>query len=265
MDHKTRPRIGLALGSGGARGMAHVGVLHVLEAHHIPIDYIAGSSMGSLVGALYASGYNAAELDQIANLFKRKFYLDFTVPKMGLMNGKRIEELIYMLTKGQRFDELERPLTVTATNLQTGAPVQLNEGNVAKAVRASISIPGIFVPVEHEQQMLVDGGIVDRVPAQVVRQMGADIVIAVDVSYFPKQPPISSIYDVIMQSMEIMGKEVLEARTILADVLMRPIVRQHSSVMFQDTPELIKQGKEEAEKYVSLIKERMTEWEAANE
>lgn len=185
---QRKPKVGLALGSGGARGIAHVGVLDVFEKENIPIDYIAGSSMGSLVGALFALGHSATDLEELASLFKRKYFVDFTVPKMGLINGKRIEELIYMLTQGKNIEDLEIPLSIVTTDLQKGRSVILDSGSISKAVRASISIPGIFVPVQYDGKILVDGGIVDRVPIQAVRNMGADIVIAVDVSFFSKGP-----------------------------------------------------------------------------
>ncbi|GAK07408.1 patatin-like phospholipase family protein [Geomicrobium sp. JCM 19038] len=258
---QRKPKVGLALGSGGARGIAHVGVLDVFEKENIPIDYIAGSSMGSLVGALFALGHSATDLEELASLFKRKYFVDFTVPKMGLINGKRIEELIYMLTQGKNIEDLEVPLSIVTTDLQKGRSVILDSGSISKAVRASISIPGIFVPVQYDGKILVDGGIVDRVPIQAVRNMGADIVIAVDVSFFPKDPPITSIYDVIMQSMEIMGREIVESKWLQADVLMRPILKQHSTVAFQEIEALVEQGRVEASHYVEDIRRRILNWE----
>ncbi|MBB6449402.1 NTE family protein [Geomicrobium halophilum] len=258
---KNRPLIGLALGSGGARGIAHIGVLEVLEDYRIPVDFVAGSSMGALVGSLFAYGHSATDLTRMANLFRRKYYLDFTIPpKMGLINGKRLQELILMLSQGEDLDRLRTPVTVVTTDLNNGERVLFTSGSIAKAVRASISIPGIFVPVSHEGRLLVDGGVIDRVPASVVRDMGADIVIAVDVSYFPKNPANATIYDVIMQSMEIMGRELVRAKKINADILMQPIINQRSAVVFDDIQSLIEQGREEALRALPRIHEKMEGW-----
>ena len=140
------PKIGLALGSGGARGFAHLGVINVLKEEGIPIDLIAGSSMGALVGTLFAAGSDTERLYRMSRLFKRKYYLDFTLPKMGFVSGNRVKELIRVFTYGKRLEELDIPVAVVTTDIQTGEKVVFREGPIAPAVRASISIPGIFVP-----------------------------------------------------------------------------------------------------------------------
>ncbi|QQK76745.1 patatin-like phospholipase family protein [Salicibibacter cibarius] len=255
-----RPSVGLALGSGGARGFAHIGVLEVFEEEGIPIDVIAGSSMGAVIGALTALGRSANDLKQLASLFRRKYYIDFTVPKMGLVSGKRLEELFLMLTKGEVLDNLDIPVSVVATDLNSGERFLFTDGSIAKALRASISIPGIFVPVRSGDHLLVDGGVIDRVPANVVTDMGADLVVAVDVSYFPEAPSTSSIYDVIIQSMEIMARELVKAKKIEADILMKPIVQATNAVVFDDTESLIQQGREEALRHMPHIREKIEAW-----
>ncbi|SDI66096.1 patatin-like phospholipase family protein [Natribacillus halophilus] len=257
---KDRPLIGLALGSGGARGIAHIGVLEVLEEQGIPVDFISGSSVGALIGSLFAGGQSVADLRKIASLFRRKYYIDFTVPKMGFVTGKRLEELFFMLTKGESLENLQTPVSVVATDLNSGERVLLTEGSIAKAVRASVSIPGIFVPYRYGDHLLVDGGVIDRVPASVVTEMGADIVLAVDVSYFPEKPANETIYDVIMHSMEIMSRELVRAKQINADILMEPIGEERNAIVFEDAEALVQQGREEAERVLPRILEKIEAW-----
>jgi NTE family protein len=255
-----RPRIGLALGSGGARGFAHLGVINILEQNNIPVDLIAGSSMGALVGSLYAAGIDIERLYKMATAFKRKYYLDFTVPKMGFIAGNRVKNLIKVLTKNKKIEDLNIPLAVVATDLQEGKKVVFKNGPVSDAVRASISIPGIFVPVKMNGLLLVDGGVVDRIPVSVVKEMGADIVIAVDVSPVKKNDQMTTIFDVIMQSLDIMQDELVHHRKIASDIMIRPHVEQYSSRAFTNIEEIIQIGEEEAKKYVDHIHKRILQW-----
>lgn len=254
------PKIGLALGSGGARGFAHLGVLKVLEEENIPISYIAGSSIGALVAALYASGLGLDRLYKLAKSFRRNNFIDLTIPKMGLIAGKRITEFIRLLTKGKKIEELEIPIAIVATDLQTGAKVVFRQGDVARAVRASISIPGIFVPAEVDGRLLVDGGVVDRVPVSVAREMGADIVIAVDVSPVNVNSEITSIFDVILQSLDILQDEIVSHRQLASDVMIRPRVEAYSSRAFTDIEEIIAIGEEEARKNIAKIRQAIEKW-----
>ncbi|MDD5014206.1 MAG: patatin-like phospholipase family protein [Atribacterota bacterium] len=179
-------KFGLALGSGSARGMAHIGVIQALEAYHIPIDMIAGTSIGSVVGSVYATGASVKQMKEAALAMKhRKSFalLDPTIPRSGLISGNRAEEILKKLAlKDKNFYDLKIPFAAVATDIKTGAKVILNQGSVIKAVRASISIPGIFTPVKYQDYYLVDGGLVDPVPADVVEKMGADIIIAVSLT-----------------------------------------------------------------------------------
>ncbi|RFU63388.1 patatin-like phospholipase family protein [Peribacillus glennii] len=254
------PKIGLALGSGGARGFAHVGVIKVMKEEGIPIDMIAGSSMGALIGTFYAAGLDIERLYKLARVFKRKYYLDFTVPKMGFISGKRVKELIRVFTYGRRLEELDIPVAVVATDIKRGDKVLFREGPIAEAVRASISIPGIFVPERIGGRLLVDGGVIDRVPVSVAREMGADIVVAVDVAKVKQDQEITSIYDVIIQSLDILQMELVKSREFAADIMIRPPVEKYNSKAFTDISEIISIGEEEARKNISRIKESIENW-----
>lgn len=256
-----KPRIGLALGAGGARGFAHVGVLQVLEKMGIEIDLIAGSSMGSLVGALYCTGMETRYIESLAVNLKRRHWIDFTVPKVGFVSGARIMEMIRFLTKGMNLEDLKIPLAVVATDVEKGERVVFREGPIYQAVRGSISIPGIFVPHRYQDRLLVDAGVIDRVPINVAREMGADIVIAVDVGLFEKEAKVSSIFDVIFQSIEIMEREILRTRILNADVIIRPDVGHISSTAFTQIDECVALGREATERVAEHIRTTIENWQ----
>ena len=187
-------KFGLALGSGSARGMAHIGVIQVLEAYRIPVDMIAGTSIGSVVGSVYATGASVKQMKEAALSMKRSktiSLMDPTLPHSGLISGNRTEKILNKIAlKDKTFDDLKIPFAAVATDIKTGAKVILNQGSVIKAVRASISIPGIFTPVKYQDYYLVDGGVVDPVPVDVVQMMGADIIIAVSLTEKTPKPII---------------------------------------------------------------------------
>ena len=179
-------KFGLALGSGSARGLAHVGVIQVLEAYNIPIDMIAGTSIGSVIGSLYASGASIEQLMEAALSMKKSktlALLDPALPHSGFIKGNRAEKIIKTIAlKDKTFDDLNIPFIAVATVLKNGAKAVINKGKVIDAVRASISIPGIFTPVKYQDYFLVDGGLVDPVPVDATKDLGADIVIAVSLA-----------------------------------------------------------------------------------
>ncbi|TCP30483.1 NTE family protein [Scopulibacillus darangshiensis] len=255
-----KPTIGIALGSGGAKGFAHAGVLRVLEAEGIAIDYLAGSSIGALVCALYSVGHRYDSMYKMAMTFKREHYLDFIFPRMGFVSGKKVTSLIKAITHNKTFKDCQTPLKIVATDLLAGERVVFDEGYLYEAVRASISIPGIFTPVKKNGRLLVDGGVIDRVPVTVVKDMGADIVIGVDVARFKRQPEISSIYDVIMQSIDIMQEEMVKSQELNADVVIRPNVGQFHSKAFTSIDEIIKIGEDTAREQLPEILNAIKNW-----
>jgi NTE family protein len=231
-----------------------------LQEAGIPIHLIAGSSMGALVASFYGAGLDLDRLYKLSTAFKRKYFLDFTVPKMGFISGKKIKEFIKVFTHGKNIEELSLPIGIVTTDLLTGEKVVFQTGPVAEAVRASISIPGIFVPEKYEGRILVDGGVADRVPISVAREMGADIVIAVDVSRVKRNAEITTIYDVIMQSIDIMQTEIINNREMSADVMIRPSVEMYSSRAFTNTEDIIQIGKEETIKHLKQIETVIENW-----
>ena len=178
-------KLGLALGGGGARGCAHVGVIKALTLAGIPVDYIAGSSIGSVVGGVFASG----DMEEFENYLLQISWMDVVkhfdpgVPYQGLFRGHKVVKLLDKLITHKKFSELNIPLTVVATDLETGEAVHINRGKVIDAIRASIAIPGIFTPFKKGDQFLIDGGVVNPMPVDVVRHMGADVVIGVDLNH----------------------------------------------------------------------------------
>ena len=182
---RSRKTVGLVLGSGSSRGWAHIGVIEALEKEKIPIDYIAGCSIGSYVGAIYASGGLESLKAFVLRMDGRKVfsYFDVVFPRSGVLNGtKRLKELFSMHTDAGDFSDLKIPLMMVATDLATGKKVVLKSGSILNALRATMSVPGLFAPVKFKDRWLVDGGLVDPVPVGVARALEADVVIAVDLN-----------------------------------------------------------------------------------
>jgi NTE family protein len=249
-----RPKIGLALGSGGLRGLAHIGVLSVLERENITIDYMAGCSMGSLIGALYLAGQTVENMAKLARHLKPRFWLDFVMPKMGVVAGDRIFDTIKLLTQQKTFADLSIPLAIVATDINHGQEVVFSEGSIALAVRASISVPGIFIPFQYQDMLLVDGAVLNPTPVDIVRSMGADIVIAVDLAHAGTVSKVTNMFDVIMQSIDIMERQLLKYREHHCDVLIRPEVGHISPSAFDTVDECLALGEQAAQAALPQLK-----------
>lgn len=248
IHHLKRPRVGLVLGAGSARGLAHIGVLQVLLEHKIPFDFIVGSSMGAFIGAVFGSGADLYMLGKLAGSININSMLDIGVPRMGFINGKKISEVIHLLTKGKRFEELGIPLAVVATDIRTGQRVVLNTGLVSEAVRASISIPGVFTPVKRDGMLLVDGAVTDRLPIELAKELGAERVIAVDVTFAEeRQVEIRNAIHVILTSIEILERKIFTGLVEPhADILIQPRLGDIGSNSFERAEECIVRGREAA-------------------
>lgn len=181
----THPTVGLALGSGSARGLAHIGVIRALKDAGIHVDYIAGTSIGALIGAVFASG----KIDSLQDAYlamdwkKIAYFFDVVFPKSGIIDGKKVADFLREYIHSSLIEDLPKPFRAVATDFDSGEEVTFDKGDVIEAVRASISVPGIFTPVRWGKSVLIDGGLVNPVPVNTARKMGANIVIAIDLNY----------------------------------------------------------------------------------
>ncbi|MCL5981334.1 MAG: patatin-like phospholipase family protein [Firmicutes bacterium] len=239
-------KVGLALGGGAARGFAHIGVLKVLAEENIGVDFVVGSSMGAVIGAFYCSGMGLRLMERLAVHTHRNHWVDLTFPRLGLISGEKLEQLLHILTRRAVFADLATPLAVVATDLSTGGKVVLTEGAVARAVRASAAIPGIFCPVEHQGKTLVDGCVVERVPAPTARELGAGVVIAVDVGVYLNAGKAQHIFDVVTQCFDIMYRDLCRRSADEADLVISPQLQEVAPGHFHRAREAIAAGENAA-------------------
>lgn len=260
------PKVGLVLGGGAARGFAHVGVIRVLEREKIPIDLIVGTSVGSFVGAIYADKKNSFELEWTAFSLEEKDLFDYTFisPTQGFVRGERLEEFVLKKVSARELQQLKIPLGVVATDIQSGEVVVLQTGSVARAVRASSAIPGIFIPVRYQGRLLVDGGVLNNVPVDVARKMGAEVVIAANLGGGKKSAQVNNIFDAIVQSLYLMSIESTEARLRDADVVIQPAVSHIGPIDFSRKKELLTLGIQAAEQALPRIREKLSGLNAAS-
>ncbi len=252
-----KDRIALVLGAGSARGLAHIGVLEVLEENKIPFDFIVGSSIGAMIGAIYACGTDIRMLGKMAEHLDPNIFLDISVPRMGFMAGRKVDDFLNLMTRNKTFADTQLPIYMVSTDLYSGKCVVLKEGLLAPAVRASISIPGVFVPVKKEDMLLVDGAVTDRLPLSVARDEGADFIIAVDVSFGEgKTVEIRHTLDVLLTALDIMQRQQFEAISSSADILLQPAVTGYSQKDFRCAGDIIQLGREAAEAHLPELLEK---------
>lgn len=237
-----RPRVGLALGGGFARGIAHIGVLKVLEANRIPVDFIAGTSVGALIAASYACGAPLEELERQASATRFSDFAKWTLSWLGLASNERLETYLERFCAVTHFEELKIPLAIAATDLGSGEAVYFTSGEMGPPLRASCAYPGLFLPVEHEGRILVDGFLAAPVPVEAVRQLGADLVVAVYLSSSPDDTKPKNMADVIGRSFSIMQRHAQQTWRRRADVVIEPDVTPYLWDDFARTPELIFAG-----------------------
>lgn len=221
---KRPPRIGLALGGGAARGFAHIGVIQVLEEAGIRPSLVVGTSAGSLVAAFYADGKSGAQLQQLAETMEEATFADWTLPifSKGMLRGEALSRYVSVQVNGRVIENMRLPLGIVATDLHTGEGVLFQRGDTATAVRASSAVPALFQPVRISGKEYVDGGLVSPVPVRYARQMGAELVIAVDISSPPEANAPSDSFQILMQTFSIMGKSINAFELKDADVVVRP-------------------------------------------
>jgi NTE family protein len=255
--HK-RPIVGLALGGGMARGTAHIGVLRELEKNQIPVDLIAGTSVGSLIGGGYAAGLSPDQLERLAHGITWHDLGRVTVSRLGFYNSARTEEFIRSAFPVHEFEKLRLPLGVVATDLQAGRMVVFTEGNLPLAIRASCALPIYYTPVMVNGRMMVDGGIVGHLPASAARMMGADVVIAVDVnSQSLPIPPPTNIFTVMSQSLSIMGRSTVAYLYQDADVVIRPQIGHIRPDDLARAAEMIAAGEEATRRTLRAIRRQL--------
>ncbi|VVE50487.1 esterase [Pandoraea morbifera] len=259
----VRPlKIGLALGGGAARGFAHVGVIKALEARGIHADIVVGTSAGSVVGAMYASGLNGFQLNRLASTMDEASISDWTMPfrSRGMLRGEALQSYVNKVLKDRPIEQMPRQLGIVATDLQSGAPILFRRGNTGQAVRASSSVPGVFEPVHIGTRDYVDGGLVAPVPAEYARQMGADFVIAVDISANPTAQATQGQFDILMQTFTIMGQSIKQYELEKnADIVIRPSLAKMGASDFQGRNRAILAGEEAVAKQWPQIQRKLAE------
>jgi len=260
-------KVGLALGGGAARGLAHIGVLEVLQKEGIPVDMIAGTSAGAAIGALYAQGKDASQIKALAVKMGRMQFLslvDLALPRSGFVEGARIKNLLKSIIGDIKFSDLSIPLACIATDIRSGEEMVINDGSVLEGVRASISIPVIFSAVKWQDRYLVDGGLVNPVPVKTVREMGADFIIAVNVisdignrtrqAKKVKQP---GMFQVILQSIYIATYSVVRSSLEGADIIIEPQLTNIGYGDFHRIRDCISQGELAAQESIPEIKKQL--------
>ena len=242
---KRAPKLGLALGGGAARGFAHVGVIQVLEEAGIKPDLVVGTSAGSVVAAFYASGKDGAQLQKAAETMEEATITDWTVPLLGrgMMRGDGLARYVNKQTGNRRIEDFKMPLGIVATDLKTGEGILFQRGDVGTAVRASSSVPSVFEPVRIGNREFVDGGLVSPVPVRYARQMGAEYVLAIDISSPPESGKTGDMFDILMQTFTIMGKSINKLELRDADLVVRPALSDVGSADFKARHRSIEAGR----------------------
>lgn len=242
---KRPPKLGLALGGGAARGFAHVGVIQVLEEAGLRPDFVTGTSAGSLVAALYASGRSGAQLQQVAEGMEEAAFTDWTLPifSRGLLRGEALGRYVNGQVGNKLIEQMPVSLGIVATDLNSGQGVLFQRGDTGTAVRASSAVPAVFLPVKIGSHEYVDGGLVSPVPVRYARQMGAELVIAVDISSAPEGNPADGQLQILLQTFAIMGKSINSYELREADLVVRPALVGVGSADFTARRRAIEAGR----------------------
>lgn len=259
---RRAPLLGLVLGGGAARGFAHVGVIQVLEQNGIRPDLVVGTSAGSLVAALYASGMDGAALERAAISMDEATLTDWMLPLVsrGLLRGEALARYVRQAVGGRLLQDMSPPLGVLATDLATGQGVVFRRGDAAQAVRASSAVPGVFAPVAIAGREYVDGGLVAPVPVSQARAMGAELVLAVDISADPKGNDASGNLGLLLQTTAIMGQSINRFELAGADVVLRPALSGVGSADFASRQRSIQAGRAAMQAALPRLKAELAKW-----
>lgn len=251
------PRIGLALGGGAARGFAHIGVIQVLEEAGVRVDLVAGTSAGSLVGALYAAGHDGKRLGELATTMDESAIADWAFPGRGLIRGDALARFVRQHTGGRLIEQMALPLGIVATDLDSGAPILFQRGDTGLAVRASSAVPALFQPVRIGEREYVDGGLVAPVPVSFARRMGAELVIAVDISEVPDGKPTGDPLRMLLQTFSIMGRSVNRFELKEADIVVRPTLSEMGGGDFGARQRAVQAGREAMLRQLPALRARV--------
>ena len=252
-----RPRIGLALGGGAARGFAHIGVIQALEENGFAPDLVVGTSAGSLVAALFASGRTGRELAAIADAMDETAFADWSYPGRGLIRGEALARFVREKTNKRDIEQMKIPLGIAATDLDSGEGILFRRGDTGTAVRASSAVPAVFQPVRIGQREYVDGGLSAPIPVHHARQMGAEFVIAVDISAVPEGNPTGDAARMLMQTFAIMGKSLKAYELRDADLVLQPSLAGVSGADFTTRRQSIKAGRDVTLAHLAELRERL--------
>ncbi|MFZ6847398.1 patatin-like phospholipase family protein [Undibacterium sp. RuRC25W] len=252
------PKVGLALGGGSARGFAHIGVIQALEKHKIRPDLVVGTSAGSIIGAFYAAGFTGAQMEEVALKLKDMEVIDLSVgSKRGMVVGTALQNVVNQYLQSKPIETFPIPFCAVATNLISGKANLFRSGNPGFAVRASCSMPGVFIPARQGSDEFVDGGLISPLPVNEARKMGANYVIAVDVSAQTDNANLYGMFELLMQSFDIMGQSLIRMEAEKADILIHPDLKKFSSTDFQSRKELIAAGYQAALQAMPQIKQAL--------
>jgi len=258
-------RIGIALGGGAAKGFAHIGVIKMLEANGLRIEVVSGTSAGSVVGALYASGMDAFQMQKTAFGLDEAQIRDVSLFSGGVVKGQKLQDYVNQLVGNRPLERMKKPLAVVSTQLETGERTVFVRGNTGQAVRASSSIPGVFEPVAIGQKHYVDGGVVSPVPVDAARQLGADYVIAVDISTKASGKNPGSLLGTVNQSITIMGQKLGQQELARANVVIRPLVNDIGPADFEQRNNAILEGERAALAALPQIRAQLAKLRAERE
>ena len=248
------PRIGLAQGGGAARCFAHIGVIQVLEEAGIRPDLVVGTSAGSLVATLYAAGLSGAELGHVARHMDESALTDWSFPGRGLIRGEALARFVREHTAGRAIEQMSLPLGIVATDLDSGEPILFRVGDPGTAVRASSAVPAMFQPVRIGGREYVDGGLVSPVPVRFARQMGATLVLAVDISQAPEGGPTGDPFRMLLQTFAIMGKSINRLELRDADLVLRPALAGMSGSDFRSRERAVAAGRSVAQQQLPALR-----------
>ncbi len=255
---KKKRSVVLVLGGGSARGLAHIGVLKALEREKIPIHRVVGTSMGALIGAAYSVGVSVKKMEDMAHKFNWKTIFDPTLPRIGLLAGKKLERIVAELTENKGFSDCKIPLAIVATDIEKNERIVFQKGNLQKVICASCSWPGIFNPVRIEGRLLVDGGIKNSVPTRIARSLDPGYMIAVDVGFCVKEGKITNIFQMLLQSFQIMGEELNRYQSRISDTLIKVELGDIDQAGFGRSREAIAKGEEAALGKIGQIKRMLS-------